>query len=437
MDERVMQLRIGLMVLATLVIVSILLTLFGGQRSLFERFQHKDLYYVQFPEAPEVTPDTPVQKNGVRIGRVAKVRLADEVTDPELDDDAGVLVTIEVDKDRRIFSDEVCRIKRNLLGDALLEFVRTGAAAGAKGQGGATVQEAGFPRDVPNGGGDAPKSTSKQEIESGALLRGEVQSDPLQVVANLEENLFKALTSVDETSDEIRAFVAKINNFMGTEEELGPRKKRLDDILDASLETMQTMGVLANNINDVVGDEGVQQKLKDTVAEFPLVMQDARTTLGKMSDTFDGMQLTMEKVDNNLEAIDDFSIRLGEEGPEMISKLNGAAGNLDLLLGDMRGFTQNLQAGDGTVGRLIRDPELYDNLNQAVLNVEDLTQRLQPAVENFRVFSDKIARHPELLGVRGALEKSSGTKGVPQMSQLLGTSEPSRAPTYPRFFQPQ
>lgn len=433
MDERLMQLRIGLMVLVIFVLVVILLTLFGGQRPLLDRFQHKDLYYIQFPGAPGVTVDTPVENSGIRIGRVANVRFAYHISPDDLPpgmdklrDDVRVVVTIEIDKNQRIFSDEVCVIKRNLLGDAVLEFVRSTGNNDSEDGGKSSVQSRGNPQAKP-----------RKVVEPRAWLQGKVQTDPLQVVANLEENLFKALTSVDKTSDEIRDFVAKINNFMGTEEEMGPRKERLDDILDASFETMQSMGVLANNLNDVIGDEGLKQKLKDTVTELPLVMQDARTTLGQVSRTFDTMDLTIRQVNDNMQKIDRFTTRLGEEGPEMISKLNSAAGNLDLLLGDMRGFTQNLQAGDGTVGRLIRDPELYDNLNQAVLNIEDLTRRLEPVVENTRVFSDKIARHPELLGVRGALQKSSGTKGVPKISQLLGNSEPSRAPTYPRFFQQQ
>ena len=33
-----------------------------------------------------------------------------------------------------------------------------------------------------------------------------------------------------------------------------------------------------------------------------------------------------------------------------------------------------------------------------------------PVVADARVFADKIARHPELLGVRGALQRSPGTK---------------------------
>jgi hypothetical protein len=49
-------------------------------------------------------------------------------------------------------------------------------------------------------------------------------------------------------------------------------------------------------------------------------------------------------------------------------------------------------------------------------------------VRDARVFSDKIARHPELLGVRGAIQRNPGTKGVPSLSELQRTSyysEPS------------
>ena len=35
---------------------------------------------------------------------------------------------------------------------------------------------------------------------------------------------------------------------------------------------------------------------------------------------------------------------------------------------------------------------------------------LPPIVNDARVFTDKIARHPEVLGVRGAIKKSPGIK---------------------------
>ena len=43
-------------------------------------------------------------------------------------------------------------------------------------------------------------------------------------------------------------------------------------------------------------------------------------------------------------------------------------------------------------------------------NVRKLTQELRPIVDDVRVFTDKIARHPEQLGVRGALDRRPGLK---------------------------
>ena len=76
----------------------------------------------------------------------------------------------------------------------------------------------------------------------------------------------------------------------------------------------------------------------------------------------------------------------------------------------MSDFGRKLNSGQGTIGKLMGDDELYNSLNSAVRNVECLTRELKPIVSDVRVFSDRIARHPELLGVRGALERSPGTK---------------------------
>ena len=46
----------------------------------------------------------------------------------------------------------------------------------------------------------------------------------------------------------------------------------------------------------------------------------------------------------------------------------------------------------------------------AATNVEQITNDLKPIVADARVFTDKIARHPEVLGVRGAIKPSSGIK---------------------------
>jgi len=98
MDERVMQFRVGVMVLATLIIAAILVVLFGEVPSLV---RGSYTVYVVFPQAPGVTKDTPVRKSGVLIGRVSSVELLDE---------GGVRVTLRIDAGVHLFSNEVCRI---------------------------------------------------------------------------------------------------------------------------------------------------------------------------------------------------------------------------------------------------------------------------------------------------------------------------------------
>jgi phospholipid/cholesterol/gamma-HCH transport system substrate-binding protein len=76
-------------------------------------------------------------------------------------------------------------------------------------------------------------------------------------------------------------------------------------------------------------------------------------------------------------------------------------------------FSQTLNNRQGTLGKLLNESQLYDNLNAALDNVNRLTVELRPVLYNARLFTDKIARHPESLGVRGAIEGGgSGAKPV-------------------------
>ena len=73
-------------------------------------------------------------------------------------------------------------------------------------------------------------------------------------------------------------------------------------------------------------------------------------------------------------------------------------------------FSQDLNNPQGSIGRLLHDPELYQHVNRAAKNIDELSRELKPILADVRVFTDKVARHPESLGVRGAMQKSTGLK---------------------------
>ncbi len=113
MDERVIKFRVGVMVLATLIIAGILVLLFGDTPSLV-----RDDYtvYMHFEDAPGVSEGTPVRKSGILIGRVRSVRFAEQ---------GGVIVEAEIYRDVKLYHSEVPQVSGSLLGgDVVIQFVR-------------------------------------------------------------------------------------------------------------------------------------------------------------------------------------------------------------------------------------------------------------------------------------------------------------------------
>ena len=120
MNERMMRFRVGVLVLATFLVVAILCLMFTETTSLLHGTY---TIYIKFDEAPGVSRDTPVRKDGIRIGRVRSVQFTDH--------DTGVVVTADIDSNRSLYSDEQCRSTYSLLmGDAALEFVRNSSIPG-------------------------------------------------------------------------------------------------------------------------------------------------------------------------------------------------------------------------------------------------------------------------------------------------------------------
>jgi phospholipid/cholesterol/gamma-HCH transport system substrate-binding protein len=94
----------------------------------------------------------------------------------------------------------------------------------------------------------------------------------------------------------------------------------------------------------------------------------------------------------------------------MTAKLDHSLGQLDSLLTELNTFSQIVNSKNGTIQKFASDPALYENMNRSAASMAVVLRNLEPILADVRVFSDKVARHPELLGVSGALKGSSGIK---------------------------
>jgi len=86
---------------------------------------------------------------------------------------------------------------------------------------------------------------------------------------------------------------------------------------------------------------------------------------------------------------------------------------------------------EGTIAKLFNDPSLYNNVNDSVVMLTRMAPRLELILSNLETFSDKIARHPEQLGVRGAIKPDGGLKGSPHAPlPSLSPPNPWATPKY-------
>ena len=364
MDERIVRFRVGVMVLATLLITAILVLLFGELPSLL---RGSYVIHIRFNDAPGIGESTPVRKSGILIGRVTHV---------DFDDKGKVIVTAAIDANRKLQRHEVPRIRSSLLGDAEVQFVPV-------------ERQVGPPGANPN----QPQGV----IKPGETIEGAVVSDPLQVLRNLEPQLNEMMKSVTRTSDEFGRLTSHLNNLLDANDE------QMNRVLAKTERALDSIYRAANSTESLVGDPELRANLKQTAAELPAVLEDTRQVLA-------GFSQTLQLADRNLQNLEGFTRPLGQRGDELFAKLDRSAGKLEIVLDRMVIFGDTLTNREGSLGRLVNDPQLYENLNSAAQNIECLTRELRPIVNDVRVFTDKVARDPGRLGVRGVFQQSSGIK---------------------------
>ncbi len=217
------------------------------------------------------------------------------------------------------------------------------------------------------------------------------------MIGNLEHELGSAITSMSTAGNEVSKLAASVNRILESNDD---QINRIVTKTEATLDAFQRS--LAD-VEDVLGNPEVRENLKKTLAELPQLLADSRTAVSTI-------RTTVESVDRNMTNLEGFTGPLGERGPTIISNIDNGLIRLDALLAEMSDFGRKLNSGEGSLGQLMRSPDLYQHLNRAALNIERISCELQPIVADARVFADKIARHPEVLGVRGALQRSPGTK---------------------------
>jgi phospholipid/cholesterol/gamma-HCH transport system substrate-binding protein len=142
-------------------------------------------------------------------------------------------------------------------------------------------------------------------------------------------------------------------------------------------------------------------------------------SISRQADSFlrEGRQ-TQQKFNDTLRRADDVFDQLRGGKPDQngrgpIKDFQEAATKFNATMTDVRELMRVLDQSDGTVRRFLVDPSLYNHLDDLARGLSRTLPGLERIMHNLEVFADKLARHPEALGLRGAIHPNSGLKDPP------------------------
>lgn len=333
---------VGAFVLLGLCATGAVIFTIGNERRAFAK---KVTYAATFPDVQGLKSGAPVRLSGIDIGVVKSVTHG-----PNPDDDKlYVKMEIVADEATRIRQDSIVKIaNKGLLGDKMIEIT--------------------------------PGTTGKPALPAGATVRSEEPAD------------FSGLFS------QVGDITTKTNQV------LGHLEKTTATLADAEVrrDLQQTLHSVTVVMNSVATGQGYAGKLLTDPAEAERIsrgVEQLEKTATKLNHTLDGINQILDRINRGPGFA--HSLIYDSEGTKAIGQIGEAAGeaaialrqvregnglaktalyggpgqekigeNLQAISSDARAIVADVRKGKGTLGALLVDPSVYEDMKAVLGNVQ-------------------------------------------------------------------
>jgi phospholipid/cholesterol/gamma-HCH transport system substrate-binding protein len=331
---------VGLFVLAGIAFTVLVVFLLGDEKRLFET---QITLETSFADVQGLKPGAPVRMGGIDIGTVEQVGYAENVDDTNI----YVRMSIVRSEARRIRTDSKARVQtRGLLGDKMIEI---------------TLGKDGGP------------------IEDGAHLPSEVPKD-----------MFTRVDEIAKKADDVMADVQKVSSELANEELHEDIRGTADSLNKIAKQVADGQGYAGRLIHDPAEAERISRAVEGferTTNELSLTLRQTRAIVARIEQG-PGFAHDVIYGDGPSKAIAQFGFAAEELGTTLkgvregdgLAKtvLYGGDGghgkntleNLDHMTADLRDIVANMKAGKGTVGALLVDPSVYEDVKTVLGNVQ-------------------------------------------------------------------
>jgi len=332
--------KVGLFVTVSLLIVGIVVFLIGEERKLFA--QHEEVR-AAFKDVNGLKRGSPVRMGGVDIGTVKELGYGTDAKD----DTIFVQMKIVSSEAERIREDSVAEVKgKGLLGDKMI-VVTVGDQKLPRLKSGELVKtreakdlEA-IVHDLKNTAAGAERVISHLEKTTEALAEESFHGDIKSAVSHLNK--------ITESLETGRGYAGKL---LTDEEEAARISEAVSNLRASSIELNQLLASAKQVMRQVQTGPGFAHEMiygqegSQALAQIGGAAEEARQALRGLRE---GDSLASR-------------VLYKDESGHMLSNLNEASGHLKEIVADVR-------AGKGTVGAFLVDPSVYEDIKVLLGNV--------------------------------------------------------------------
>ncbi len=284
------------------------------------------------PDAKGLGPNASVLLNGVKVGRVSKLTTGD---DPTL----GVRMTLSIDSGVRVPRDASFLVQAGLLGESSLSL------------------------SIPMRGRDAQPLPDSAFLNEGDTFESVVSSTFDDIASRLEKRLGgfgDAAGSITRLADTYNALGEELRTLVSPS---GEGEVSLRD-------TLARINTALDGAESWLGDDELRGGASATIAEA----REAFRKLGETAERFQEVGETLTQASRSA----------GEDLDEGVARFVTAAETMTAALEEIRIVAARVNAGEGTMGQLLVNPDLFRNMNDAAKRLDKALLEAQLLLEKYR-----------------------------------------------------
>lgn len=337
MTEHAKNLAVGLTVIVALVLLGSMIVLFTGLPTVFQRGYRIE---IRLPSRAETNPGDEIHISGEKVGRITGI----DFTDPD-DPYKGVTLTARIDRNIRLPANTAAFVyKRALMGGAYTELKPEGP----------------LPTDPATG---RPIAFLQPDTE--IVIPGHVITPSM-----LPDDLEPALKGLAKLAENLNNLIAPPPPAPGTTTASAPAPR------SPLAQSISNLNAALDGLVKVFGDVENQANWKTSMANLAKATERADKAMEAMRRFADEARKT--------------SMTAGKHIDQLTGKLIEDAEKISQLLATVNRAAMKLEAGEGTAGRLINDPKLYNNLVELTHQIKLLLGELSELVKTWKEKGVKI-----------------------------------------------